>query len=74
MVYTIFSKPWPSAHPTSLKYTFIWASHSRSLDLSPLNTSGSLILGLLVFPSVVLVVDWAGPGLSISGAGPTGWP
>ena len=74
MVYTIFSVSWPSAYPTSLKYTFIWASHSRSLDLSPLNTSGSLILGLLVFPSVVVVVDWAGPGLSVGGAGPPGCP
>ena len=65
---------WPSAHPTSLKYTFIWASHSGSLDLSALNTSGSLILGLLVFPSVVVIVDWACPELSVGRAGPPGCP
>ena len=71
VVYTIFSVSWPSAHPTSLKYTFIWASHSRSLALSPLNISGSLILGLLVFPSIV---GWAGPVLSTGVTEPLGCP
>ena len=41
------------------------------MALSPLNTSGSLILGLLVFPSLV---GWAGPGLSAGGAEPLGCP
>ena len=71
VVYTIISVSWHSAHPTSIKYTFIWASHSRSLALSPLNTSGFLIFGLLVFPSIVV---WAGPGLSAGGAEPPGCP
>ena len=61
----------PSAHPPSLKHTFIWASHSLNLALSPLNTSGSLILGRLVFLSIA---DWAGPGLSSGGAEPLGCP
>ena len=41
------------------------------MALSPLNTSGSLILGFLVFPSIV---GWAGPGLSAGGAEPLGCP
>ena len=39
------------------------------MALSPLNTSGSLIFGLLVFPSIAY---WAGPGLSAGGAEPLG--
>ena len=41
------------------------------MALSPLNTSGSLIFGLLAFPSVA---GWAGPGLSASGVEPLGCP
>ena len=45
------------------------------MDPSPLNTSGSLILGLLVFSPIVVIVGcggWAGPGLP--GAGVLGPP
>ena len=72
-MYTIFSALWPSAHPTSRKDTFFCASHSHSLGLSPLNTSGSLILGLLEFsPAGTMVGTGGGAGPELGDAGLTG--
>ena len=64
---------WPSAHSSSLKYTFIRASHARSFDLSPVNTSFSLILYILGLSPARAVVSCVGGAVAgLAGAQLTG--